>query len=340
MKIWIDFINTPQVSFFIPFIKDFKENNNEVLLTCRDSGNTIELLKLNGLQYKVIGEKARKGIFYKLIFFPFRIIKLYSFVRKHKPDIAVSQSSFYQPVVARISGIPSLYTNDNEHAKGNLIAFLFATKVILPAMLSKLKFTEKWPLKNKLSYYPSVKEAIYLSQQPELQTLLSGKKKNIYFRPEPWSAQYYNGPLNFFDDTMIQLSENYQVVILPRDDNQRKHYSQSKFKALTVVSNSLSLQTIISDCLLFIGAGGSMTRELAVLGIPVISIYQADLLEVDKYLMDIGLMTVNPNVSAAEINDFILLKTKKRSENTALNKGNESYNLIKGIISVLKNDKT
>jgi len=336
MKIWIDFINTPQVSFFIPFIKEFNKDNDELLLTCRDSGNTVELLKLNGLNYHVIGEKVRKGTISKLFFFPLRIIQLISFIRKHKPDIAVSQSSFYQPVVARICGIPSLYTNDNEHAKGNLIAFLFASKVILPKMLGKLGFTKKWPLKSKLSFYPSVKEAIYLSQQPELKSFLTGKKEIIYFRPEPWSAQYYSGPVNFFDETLIKLTNKYSIVVLPRDPNQREHYSQSKFGSMKVVQKSLSLQTILSDCLLFIGAGGSMTRELAVLGIPVISIYQADLLEVDKYLVEKGLMTINSKVSFNEIIDFIESNSQIKKENIALMEGNESFNLIKYTIANLK----
>lgn len=336
MKIWIDFINTPQVSFFIPFIKDFEKKDDELLLTCRDSGNTIELLKLNNLKYHVIGDKVKKGTVSKLLFFPLRIVKLISFIRIHKPDVAVSQSSFYQPVVSWFWGIPSLYTNDNEHAKGNLIAFLFATRVVLPKVLEKLKFTKKWPLKNKLSFYPSVKEAIYLSQQPELLSHLSENKEIIYFRPEPWSAQYYSGPINFFDDTLIRLSEKYSIIVLPRDPNQRDHYSQSKFGSLKVVKQSLSLQAIISNCLLFIGAGGSMTRELAVMGVPVISIYQADLLEVDKYLIEKGLMTINSKVSYNEIIAFIESNTRIEKENIALIEGNESYTLIKNIIASLK----
>jgi len=122
MKIWIDFINTPQVSFWVPFIKEFKSENHEIILTCRDSGNTIELLKLQGLSFKVIGDKVGKGLMQKLLFFPKRLFLLYSFIRKNKPDIAASQSSFYQPMVAWFLGIPCLYTNDNEHAKGNLFS--------------------------------------------------------------------------------------------------------------------------------------------------------------------------------------------------------------------------
>jgi predicted glycosyltransferase len=262
MKIWIDFINTPQVSFFIPFLKEFKRKNYDILLTCRDSGNTVDLLIKNQLEFNIIGNKVGKGIFQKLLFFPRRVFKLYFFIRKHKPDVASSQSSFYQPIVSRLLGIPCFYTNDNEHAKGNMFGFLFATRVALPVALQNEDFTKKRKLRNKLTFYPSVKEAIYLSQTHDLLQLASGNKNTIYFRPEPSSAQYYDGPENFFDRTLLMLSDEYRVVILPRDKDQIDHYSQATFSKITVARKPLSLKDIVSDCVLFIGAGGSMTSTL------------------------------------------------------------------------------
>jgi predicted glycosyltransferase len=339
MKIWLDFINTPQVSFFVPFIKDFRKSNHEIIITCRDSGNTVDLVKQHELEFHIVGKKVSKNILQKLLSFPVRIVKLHYFIKKHKPDVAASQSSFYQPIVARLQKIPCLYTNDNEHAKGNLFGFLFANKVVMPVALQNEDFTRKWPLKKKISFYPSVKEAIYLSQDPKLLPLIEGEKNRIYFRPEPWSAQYYKGPLNFFDSTLLELSNEFNVVVLPRDSNQIKHYSQSKFAVLGVAQKPLSLHSIISDCMLFIGAGGSMTRELAVLEIPVISIYQEEQLCVDKYLIDKGLLKVNPELTCKEIKAVLNSGLKFKKEWVSLNEGKESYSLIKEIIiNNLKND--
>jgi len=332
MKIWIDFINTPQVHFFIPFIKEFSKKNHETILTCRDSGNTIELLKQYNLRFHIIGDNVGKGIIQKFIFFPKRLVKLCRFIRKHKSDIAASQSSFYQPIVAKIFNIPCLYTNDNEHAKGNIFGFLFATRVVLPITLQNKKFTKKWPLKSKVTFYPGVKEAVYLSQQPELLSLAKEKKSKIYFRPEPWNAQYYKGPLNFFDNTLLELSKEFQVIILPRDKKQSQYYIQDKFKTITVAQKPVTLQSIVSDCMMFIGAGGSMTRELAILGISVISIYQGKMLCVDQYLVDKGLMTINPYFSFKDYK--AVLGTDLGSENklSVLNEGKESYSIIKNLI--------
>jgi predicted glycosyltransferase len=332
MKIWIDFINTPQVSFWVPFIKEFEKGGHKLLLTCRDSGNTVALLQLHGYNFHVIGESAGKGIFQKLFLFPMRLFKLYSFIRKNKPEIAAGQSSFYHPIISWLLRIPCMYTNDNEYAKGNLFGFFFANKVILPQAFYNDEFTQKWPLKSKVSFYPSVKEAIYLSQQTELFLNSNTSKNVIYFRPEPWSAQYYNGPLNFFDQTILSLSTEYQIVILPRDKSQVEHYKQKKFKELTVAEKPLSLKEIIGNCKLFIGAGGSMTRELAVLGIPVISVYQEEMLKVDRYLVDRKQLIVNPKISYNEI--MAILNNEKTEENnfSVLEEGKQSFNIIKNLI--------
>lgn len=336
MKIWIDFINTPQVSFWIPFIKELRSEGHEIILTCRDSGNTVALLQLHGLTFEIIGESVGIGLFQKIMFFPNRILKLAAFIRKNKPDIAASQSSFYQPIVSRILGIPCLYTNDNEHAKGNQFGFLFAKKIILPIAFQHEHFTRKWPLRSKVSFYPSVKEAIYLSQQPELLSLVNTKKNVIYFRPEPWSAQYYDGPQNFFDQTLLSLAKGNKIVILPRDKNQASHYLQAKFEQLRVAEKPLSLKEIITNCKLFIGAGGSMTRELAVMGIPVISIYQAETLHVDKYLVEKGCMEIRPDISYEEIKAILEAKTPLTKDMSVLDEGKESYEIIKNILYTLK----
>lgn len=332
MKIWIDFINTPQVSFWIPFIKEFEKEQHKLLLTCRDSGNTVALLDNYGLKYKIIGENAGKGKLQKMMLFSKRVAKLFSYIRKNKPDIAASQSSFYQPIVARFLGIPCLYTNDNEHAKGNFFGFWFANKVVLPKAFAENGFSGKLALKSKVSFYPSVKEAIYLSQQSDLIPESNTSKNVIYFRPEPWSAQYYKGPLNFFDEVLLSLSSEYKIIVLPRDNNQVEHYNQEKFRSVTVAEKPLTLKEILNNCRLFIGAGGSMTRELAVLGVKVISIYQDEMLKVDKYLVEKGRMTVNPNITYSEIKSALEAKTGQNDNISVLQEGKESYKLVKDLI--------
>ena len=88
----------------------------------------------------------------------------------------------------------------------------------------------------------------------------------------------------------------------------------------------------MSNCDLFIGAGGTMTREAALLGIPTISIYQDELLDVDKYLIEKGCMIHKKDLDTGFILDFMEQISKRSPDNELLQKGKEAYQLIKSTV--------
>lgn len=341
MKIWIDFINSPQVSFFEPLVDELTKDGHEIILTCRDSANTVDLLKQRHWIHTVIGSGVKKSIYRKLLFFPGRIYALYSFLKNKKIDVAVSQSSFYLPLTARLLGVPSIYTNDNEHALGNIPAFLFATEILIPESLSIAKVIKKGAKKSKVLNYPGIKEGVYL--WPKGVSIQNKRNENqqairtIYVRPEPTTAQYYSGKLNFLDDLLVELGKAYPVTILSRGKSQLVHYQQIQFAGIDVPSTVLPFNKIAENCLLFIGAGGSMTREMALMGIPTISVYQGDLLEVDKYLISQNLMIHQPNLTFKEVEKIITSMDSEPPNLDLINKGKKAYQLFKQ--AILKYDK-
>jgi predicted glycosyltransferase len=307
LKIWIDLTNSPHVNFFKPFINDWQSEGHQIIITSRDLANTIDLINQNGWHHQTIGEHVGKNLFKKIFYFPNRVVKLYKYLKTQRPDIAISQSSFYSPVTAWMLNVPSIYLNDNEHAKGNYIAFLFASVVLLPEALKNLysnTFLEKM---FRIDFYPGIKEGIYLSKlNLEQKEYNVGKeKKNIYVRLEPITAQYYNGDSFELDNLLIKLKDIHNVYILPRNKKQIDYYKSQKFEGINVLLTSLYLNDIYKDCDLFIGAGGSMTREMAFLGVPTISIYQSALLEVDKYLISIGMLKHQKTLSLEIVQNFL-----------------------------------
>ncbi len=138
------------------------------------------------------------------------------FLSNNKPDVAVSQSSFHSPVVAKLLGIPSIYTNDNEHAMGNKAGFYFATSVMIPENLPIENVVKKGASRTRVSHYPGVKEGIYLWKKGEsIHKARENRdltKVKIYVRPEPLTAQYYKGGLNFLDGTLEKLQDKVSVA--------------------------------------------------------------------------------------------------------------------------------
>lgn len=308
MKIWIDITNSPHVNFFRPFIENWTGKGYSVLITARPLANTLPLLELYGINYHVVGGHAGKSSFKKIIGFVTRVFQLIILIKKHKVDVGISQSSFYSPVAGRLSGVPVIYTNDNEYATGNALAFKFATINILPEALSA--YSEMF--KSKFIFYPGVKEAIYLCglmKSPDLLSLQNEYAKlKIFLRLEPDTAQYHTANPEAFKACIDFLHTEYDLCILPRSESQYRYYSM-EFPAINISRRSMTLEDILNEVDVFIGAGGSMTREFAVMGVPTVSIYRGDLLEVDRYLIEKGNL-VHSTLNVSELENAISLARK------------------------------
>ncbi len=336
MRIWFDLSNSPHVNMFYKLIKELEAEGHKIIITSRPLANTIALLDQKGLQHTVVGDHYGKNIFKKLFGYPVRVFQLIQFLKNQQVDLAVSQSSFHSPVVAMLLGIPSIYTNDNEHAMGNKPSFLCATKILIPENLSVHQVAKNGVSSKKIVQYPGVKEGMYLwSKGESIHANRQDSKNttiNIYIRPEPQTAQYYNGKKNFLDETILTLQEKYNVTVLPRDANQLSHYQQKIFASTYVPAQPLGFDFIASNCTLFIGAGGSMTRELAILGIPTISVYQDDLLEVDDYLISKKLMLHEPSITAEKAENYMHQLQNNPPALELMSKGKEAYYLFKSEI--------
>ena len=336
MKIWIDLTNSPHVNFFETIINDLR-NDHEVILTCRPLANTIELLDLFKFSYYIVGKHYGRNVLKKACGFLVRVVQLYKFLRDKKVDIAISHSSFYSPLVAKLIGARCIYLNDNEFAIGNRVSFIFADLVLIPEYLDIRNIKANWERSDKIKKYPGLKEGIYLWKYKSnilngVKSIKSQHEKTIYFRPEPLSAQYYKGQQNFIDDLLVGLQRHAQIVLLPRTNKQRNYYRQKKFRQIYVPEKTIHLSQIFNTCDLFIGAGGTMTREAAVLGIPTISIYQDDLLEVDKFLVNEGFMIHHKKVTAEMVLQFLSHAEKKAPNNILMQKGERAFHFIKNLI--------
>lgn len=337
MHIWFDLSNSPHINMFAALIRDL-EHAHQVTITCRPLANTIDLLELHGFKYEVVGVHYGGRLLAKLFGFPIRVFQLWRYLSRRKIDIAVSQSSFHSPVVARLLGVRSIYMNDNEHAMGNIPAFVCANTIMVPEFLRIERLRKQFANPAKVIHYPGVKEGLYLWElnerldRSQKANAEARSRKVIYVRPEPWTAQYYKGSHNFMDDLLVGIKDHADVVILPRGKEQGAHYQADKFKGIRVISSALDIADIAPNCDLFIGAGGTMTREMAVLGIPTISIYQDELLDVDRYLLEVGAFLHEPNLTAKAAIQHLQQNALRPPNRNLLLKGKQAYDLVKNQI--------
>lgn len=332
MNIWFDISNSPHINMFYALILQLEQEGHKITITSRPLANTIDLLNQKGLLHQVVGKHYGKNILGKLFGYPIRVLQLWVYLKDKKIDLAVSQSSFHSPLVAHLLGAPSIYTNDNEHALGNLPSFFFATKILLPERFKLNLLSSSSVISRKISYYPGVKEGIYLWRMSKSKNLkdysTNGSPLKLYIRPEPSTAQYYNGKQNFLDDVIKELSSIFSICILPRSAEQAHHYLGNSFQHIAVAEKPISFEEIANDCDVFIGAGGSMTRELAMIGIPTISVYQGELLEVDKLLIENDLMLHAHTISSKDIISLSKRLPVSNQQNSLMVKGKLAYDML------------
>jgi predicted glycosyltransferase len=336
MKIWFDLSNSPHINMFRAMIRDL-QRQHEVVMTCRPLANTIELLEMHGLEHTVVGTHYGRSLSKKIYGFPVRIMQLKRFLESKRIDVAISQSSFHSPVVARLLGVRSVYLNDNEHAMGNVPAFAFANKIMVPEFVSDQSLSRQYARREKVVRYPGVKEGIYLWEscariQQKRAQRQSGGRRSVFVRPEPWTAQYYKGAHNFLDELLIGMRDAVDVIVLPRGKDQRDYYRGAKFDGIRVIDRPLDIEELAPQCDLFIGAGGTMTREMAVLGIPTISVYQDALLDVDRYLLGQDAFLHRTTLSARDALDYLDKAQRRPPDNKLLEKGRQAYELIKSAV--------
>jgi predicted glycosyltransferase len=334
VKIWFDLSNSPHINLFAHMIRELQRDRHEVVITCRPLANTIDLLDLHGFRYEVVGEHYGASLHRKVLGYPIRVLQLRRFLAPQRIDVAVSQSSFHSPVVARLLGVRSIYMNDNEHALGNVPSFLAASRIMVPEFLSDANLSRQLARRSKVRRYPGVKEGIYLWALQDQLGLRAGDREpgrqpSVYMRPEPWTAQYYKGDRNFLDELLLGIKDHVRVTLLPRGKAQGAHYRDPQFDGIRIVDTALDIATIAPDCDLFVGAGGTMTREMAVLGVPTISVYQDELLDVDRFLLGLGAFLHRPHLTAPELLGVLKDARRRPADSALLEKGRRAYAQIK-----------
>lgn len=306
--VWFDITNAPHVLFFSPIIKELKSKGYNVVITARDYSQTIPLLKDFGFEYKEIGGyggKSRLGKYWSAIW---RVLGLWKYLYQNKPNLAVSHGSQYSVVVSKLLGIKNIFIYDNEFGEIKKIA----KKIdffLKPEFLNSDKLENLGVAKEKIFSYPGLKEEIYLFDfipKDEYKKLNVEKNKYIIVRPEAYTAHYYHNKKDLvfeFTKKLISLNLGYKIFVMPRNEEQKQ-----KYESLDVILpklKSVDLPSLICNSCLVVSGGGTVNREAAVLGKPVISLYPGEKLDVDKYLEDKG------NVVFLKETDFDTLNAKK-----------------------------
>lgn len=291
MKIWIDLANSPHALLFEPVVRSLREQGHGVELTARDNAQTAELSRARWPEVEVIGGETPSGRTKKLLTLGRRIATLARWARIHRPDVALSHNSYAQIVAARMTGLPVVTAMDYEHQPANHLAFRLADAILMPEAMRPLDLAAQGATVAKTRFYPGLKEELYLGDftpDPRVPAELgiAPSSKLTVARTPPSRALYhgFDNPMFVEALKLVAADEDSSVVALARHREQREALSTLGLPNLIVPEKAIDSRSLMSRAQLVIGAGGTMTREAALLGIPTYTVFAGRAPAVDAWL--------------------------------------------------------
>lgn len=270
MRIMVHVGHPAHVHTFKNIIWDLEKKGHEIKVIANDKEVVLDLLEAYGFDYVTIGRNYKNliGKAYGLVLYDFRSFKV---ARKFKPDLFLSRGAPCAAHTSRLLRKPHIAFCDTEKSKLNdMLAYPFTDVICTPACF-KRDFGKKHVRVN------GYKELAYLHPnhfKPDPSVLddlgLSKKEKIIVVRFISWGAAHdinLNGIQKGSEIDIIKSLERYGRVLIT---SERK--LDRKLERYSITSSPEKIHSLLHYAQLYIGEGGTMAIEAAVLGTPSIHI--------------------------------------------------------------------
>jgi uncharacterized protein len=297
--IWFDAASPPQVLWFSGLAEPLHDRGFELLVTARSHADTAVLAERVLPQVDAVVEgHDPSGPLARIGAITGRAARLRAFIRGRQPEqiAAVSHNSYAHILAARSLRIPVLTSMDFEGQPANHLAFRLANRVLLPEAFPSTAARRQGAPPRKVVRYPGVKEAVYLTDfepLPRGPARPDNRAPLAVVRPEAGYATYQAGENPLLPRVIEHLvSEGAEVLLVPRGAEQRRNLAQRWSGEVEILGELVDGPELLLKADLFVGAGGTMTREAAVLGTPAYSIYWGTTPAVDLYLEELGLLRI------------------------------------------------
>ena len=322
-------------------IKRLKKNHS-VLCTSRKYNQVTELAKIRKQKLVIIGKHGGAEKHDKLDASLSRSKLLVKKISKFSPDITLS---FCSPEAARISyglGIKHICFSDSPHAENVMrLVVPLVQKLLIPWIIPKKKFTKFGIDQNNIIQYKAI-DAATISKRKIKNKKKTVGKRIILIRLEEDEASYSlkKRPIIPIVKEILKEFSGQEIVIMTRYATQKKYLQQIFQKKIKILSTVVDSKLLLYNADIFIGSGGTMTAESALLGIPTIS-YDAVPNIIEDYLVrkKLVMREINPKKMVS-----VMKKVFKSSNSRRKNRAKKMMSsmedpypiLLKTMKSVLK----
>jgi uncharacterized protein len=295
MKIWLDLLTPKQVLFFGPVIENLKSSGADILATSRRYREVGPLAERAGLNLTYVGERG-KGPEDQLLAATRRQAEMIPIIQDFKPKVAVSIASAVCARVAFGLGIRHIAVNDSPHSEvAGRLSLPLSYHLLCPWVIPYGAWKPFGIQRKQVTTYRALDPAAWLKREPLRGPVprLNPRKKTITVRVQESDAPYLaKADMTWTDKLLASLIDAFpdsNLVALCRYDFQVEEV-KSKFGSKCLVpSEVVSGHDLLAATDLFVGMGGTMNAEAALMGVPTISAFQGSLYT-DRYLESVGLL--------------------------------------------------
>jgi predicted glycosyltransferase len=295
--IHIDVLTPKQALFFDEVAKGLEASGHEILATTRRYREAEDLLKLRRREAVTVGEYGGAALKGKLEASLKRTLDLARLLEGKEPDVSLSFSS---PEAARASfglGIPHIIINDSPHSEAVARLTVPLSRRLLTPYIIPLRFWLRLgATREMIVRYKALDPIVWLRDykvDPKVlnQLNLSPEKPIVTLRMEETYAAYLltsargSQTLRVVEGLIAELKGKAQIVVIPRYEDQAPMLKERFGGEVTLAEKTIDGPSLLAFTSVFIGAGGTMTAEAALLGVPSFSCYPGEPTIVEHFLV-------------------------------------------------------
>jgi predicted glycosyltransferase len=212
-------------------------------------------------------------------------------------------------------GIKHYIFNDSPHATAVAkLTVPLADRLFCPWVIPLQEWTKLGLEKDRVTQYKALDPIVWIKKELQYNSneeitkmkkklQIDNAKKTVLIRPEEIKASYITdrnlkSSIGLIDEIVKKFSDEYNILILARYLDQVDFYKYrfEKNQGTKIIETVTNGNLLLKIADLFIGAGGTMSAEAALMGKAVISITPINFY-VEKYLRKMGLIKKVKNSS-------------------------------------------
>jgi predicted glycosyltransferase len=294
LRFWFDILTPKQVLFFQPVIDRLKEDGHELLVTSRSYREVEQLASLVGLELTVVGSRGGRDALGQFQRSLERIEKLLPRVVDFSPEAGISVASADCARICFGLRTKHIAVNDSPHSLvAGKLSLPLSYHLITPWIIPYSAWSAFGVARGMVTRYRALDPAAWLKRRESSPRPTAGKG-SILVRVEESFAPYLQGSDETWTDRVLsRIAQDFpdnDLVVLCRYQEQLAQIKERYGSSFSVPEDVVDGAALIQSSSVFVGMGGTMTTESALLGVPAISAYQGGDLYTERYLRSKGLL--------------------------------------------------